>query len=89
MITTKWCLLLSGHDLDAQSHSSPVPRGPKWPFGKSGVYQKSFCRLLLRWKVSCIQGSIIYADFCGLKTQAKRAVMSNSGHSKSILQTDF
>ena len=24
---------------------SPVYRGPKWPFGKSGVYQKSVCRL--------------------------------------------
>ncbi len=22
-------------------HSSPVPRGPKWPFGKSGVYQNA------------------------------------------------
>ncbi len=38
---------------------SPVPRGPEWRFGKSGVYQKFVCRLLLRWKGSFVLGSII------------------------------
>ena len=37
---------------------SPVPGGPKWSFGKSRVYQKFYCRLLLRGKGSVILGSI-------------------------------
>ncbi len=44
--------------LSVDCYDSPVPRGPKWSFGKSGVYQKFVCRLLLSWKVSFILGSI-------------------------------
>ncbi len=45
------------HILEKQKHS-PVPRGPKWSFAKSRVYQKFGCRLLLRGKGSFILGII-------------------------------
>ncbi len=40
--------------------TSPVPRGPKWSFAKSRVYQKSVCRLFLRWKGPFILSNFFY-----------------------------